>query len=69
MSDSLTDTQEVKQLLNRVAGMDQRGGNERLKRIVRQIVTDLCRTIETFERHADRVLDRGELPDTARPGQ
>ena len=49
MSDSLTDTQEVKQLLNRVAGLDQPGGNDRLKHIVQRIVTDLCRTIETFD--------------------
>lgn len=49
MADSLTNTPQVQQLLNRAAGLDQPGGNERLKRIVHRLVTDLCRTIEEFD--------------------
>ena len=49
MADSLTDKPEVKQLLERAAGLGQPGGDERLKRIVHRIATDLCRTIEEFD--------------------
>ena len=49
MSGSLVDSPEVKQLLTRVAGLDQPGGNERLKRIVERVSTDLCRVIEEFD--------------------
>ena len=49
MPDSLTNTPQVQQLLNRAAGLDQPGGNERLKRIVHRVVTDLCPTIEEFD--------------------
>src|SRR3712207_1816807 len=49
MAHSLTDTPEVEQLLTRAAGLDQPGGNERLKRIVHRVATDLCRTIEEFD--------------------
>ena len=49
MANSLTDTPEVEQLLTRAAGLDQPGGNERLKRIVHRVATDLCRTFEEFD--------------------
>ncbi len=49
MPEALTDSREVKQLLDRVAGLDQKGGNDRLKRIVHKVATDICRTIEEFD--------------------
>src|SRR3712207_5849479 len=49
MAHSLTDTPEVEQLLTRAAGLDQPGGNERLKRIVHRVATDVCRLIEEFD--------------------
>jgi catechol 1,2-dioxygenase len=49
MTETVIDTPEVQKLLNRVAGLDQPGGNERLKRIVHRVATDLCRTIEEFD--------------------
>ncbi len=49
MTEYLTDTPEVKRLLTRVAGLDQPGGNQRLKRIVERVATDLCRIIEDFD--------------------
>src|SRR3954451_10142184 len=49
MADSLINAPQVQQLLNRATGLDQPGGNERLKRIVHRVVTDLCRTIEEFD--------------------
>ena len=45
----LTDTPEVQRLLSRAAGLDQPGGNERLKRILHRVATDMCRTIEEFD--------------------
>ena len=49
MAHSLTDTKQVQELLNRVAGLDQRGGDERLKRIVHRVVEEMCRIIEEFD--------------------
>jgi catechol 1,2-dioxygenase len=49
MDKSLVDTQEVQQLLGRVAGLGQRGGNDRLKRIVQRVTADMCRIIEDFD--------------------
>jgi len=49
MAESLTNTPDVKKLLERAAGLDRPGGDERLKRIVHRIATDLCRTIEEFD--------------------
>lgn len=49
MSQRLIETSQVKQLLARAAGLDQPGGNERLKRIVERITTDLCRAVEDFD--------------------
>ena len=49
MANSLTDTAEVKELLTRAAGLDQPGGDERLKRITHRFLTDVFRTVEEFE--------------------
>jgi len=49
MTASLIDSPEVKELITRVAGLDQAGGNERLKRIVERVTTDLFRTIEDLD--------------------
>ena len=49
MTVNLTDSPPVKQLLDRIAGLDQPGGNDRLKRIVRCVTSDLCRTMEEFD--------------------
>lgn len=49
MSGSIVDSQEAKQLFARAAGLDGAGGDERLKRIVQRITTDLCRTVEEFD--------------------
>jgi catechol 1,2-dioxygenase len=49
MPESLTDTPQVQQLLRRAAGLDQSGGDERLKRIVHRIATEMCRIVEDFD--------------------
>lgn len=49
MSESLVRSPEMEQFLDRVAGLDQEGGNPRVKQIVRRIVGDLYRTIEDFD--------------------
>lgn len=49
MSGSIVDSPEAKQLFTRAAGLDGTGGNERLKRIVERVTTDLCRTVEEFD--------------------
>ena len=49
MSGPIIDSPEAKQLLTRAAGLDGTGGDDRLKRIVQRVVTDLCRTVEEFE--------------------
>jgi catechol 1,2-dioxygenase len=49
MAETVINSPEVKQLLNRVAGLDQPGGNERLKRIVHRLTTDMCNIIEAFD--------------------
>ena len=49
MPESLTDTPQVQQLLNRAAGLDQPGGDERLKRIVHRVATEMCRIVEEFD--------------------
>ena len=49
MTDSVTATPEVARLLRSAAGLGRSGGNERLKRIVERVLTDLCRTIEAFD--------------------
>jgi len=49
MSASLTNMPEVQQLLKRVAGLDQPGGDERLKRIVHRVATDMYQIVEEFD--------------------
>ena len=49
MAESLTSTPEVRKLLHRAAGLDQPGGDERLKRIVHRVATDMCRIVEEFD--------------------
>jgi catechol 1,2-dioxygenase len=53
MTDSLIDTRAVKDLLMKVSGLDQDGGNLRVKRIVHRVVDDLFRTIEEFDVQPD----------------
>ncbi|MBV8912763.1 MAG: catechol 1,2-dioxygenase [Acetobacteraceae bacterium] len=49
MVESVVNTPEVKQLIDRVAGYDQKGGDPRFKKIIERVVTDMCRTIEDFD--------------------
>jgi catechol 1,2-dioxygenase len=49
MSNYLTDCNEVGKLVRKASGLDQPGGDTRLKEIVQQILSDLFRTIEKFE--------------------
>lgn len=49
MTNTVTNSPEHQQLLSRIAGLDQRGGNERLKRIVHRVTSDICKTIEEFD--------------------
>ena len=49
MSASLTNAPEVQQLLKRVAGLDQTGGNDRLKRIIHRVATNMCQIVEEFD--------------------
>jgi catechol 1,2-dioxygenase len=53
MSDSLLNTQPVKDLLRKVSGLDNDSGDARLKRIVHRVVSDLFRTIEEFDVQPD----------------
>ena len=39
----------TKDLLNKLAGLDNSAGDERLKRIVQRVVSDAFRTIEEFD--------------------
>ena len=49
MSGPIVDSLGAKQLFTRAAGLDGTGGDDRLKRIVQRITTDLCRTVEEFD--------------------
>jgi len=49
MPDTLINTPEVQKLLTRVAGLDQFGGDERLKRIVHRVATNLFQIVEEFD--------------------
>ncbi len=49
MTTSLMQTPHVTELLARASGLDQPGGDARLKRIVGRIVADICRTVEEFD--------------------
>ena len=53
MSESLLNTQDVKNLLNKVSGLTNEGGNPRMKQIILRLVGDLFRTIEDFDIQPD----------------
>lgn len=49
MADRISGSADVAGVLDKAAGLSHAGGNERLKKIVRRITGDLCRTIEDFQ--------------------
>lgn len=49
MTLTLVQGAEIQQLLDRVGGLDVAGGDARIKRIVRKIVSDLYSTIDEFD--------------------
>jgi catechol 1,2-dioxygenase len=49
MTSNLVPTPEIQRLLDRVGGIGEAGGDDRIKRIVRRIVGDLFATIEDFD--------------------
>ncbi len=53
MSDSLMNTQEVKDLLTKVSGLNNDIGDTRNKRIIHRLMSDLFRTIEDFDIQPD----------------
>lgn len=53
VSERLTETKEVRDLLMKVSGLGGGGGNLRVKRIVERVVGDLFRTIEEFDIQPD----------------
>ena len=53
MTESLTETKQVRDLLMKVSGLGGDGGNLRVKRIVNRLVGDLFRTIEEFDIQPD----------------
>lgn len=46
---SLVQSQEIQNLLDRVAGLGQPGGDVRFKQILRRVVSDLYATIDAFD--------------------
>src|SRR5580692_3867183 len=53
MTESLLNTQEVKDLLAKVSGLTSGGGNPRLKNIIHRVVSEMFRTIEDFDIQPD----------------
>lgn len=49
MSTSILQTAEVKALLEKASGLDQSGGNERVKQIMHRLLSDLFRLIDDFD--------------------
>ncbi len=49
MSQSIAKSEEVKRLLERISGGQNRGGNPRVKQLVHRIVSDLFQTIEDYD--------------------
>lgn len=49
MTVKIFDTPEVQNFLNTIAGFDQEGGNDRAKRILHRILSDLFRTIDDYD--------------------
>ncbi len=48
MTSPLVQSQHIQALLDRVAGLDQAGGDQRIKQIVRRVVYDLYAVVEDF---------------------
>jgi catechol 1,2-dioxygenase len=48
MTSELLKTPEISELLDRVSGLDQQGGDPRIKRILRRVVADLYAVIDEF---------------------
>ena len=48
MMNRVSESADVTGVLDKAAGLDQPGGDERIKRIIRRVSGDLCRTIEEF---------------------
>ena len=53
MTESLLETEDVRDLLNKVSGLTNAGGNDRVKRIVHRVVGDLFRVIEDLDVQPD----------------
>lgn len=49
MTSELVTSREIQDFLDRVAGLDQVAGDDRMKRIVRRVVGDLFATIDEFD--------------------
>ena len=49
MAESLMNTQEVRRLLDKVAGFGLPAGDERLRKIVHRVASDICRIVEEFD--------------------
>jgi len=49
MSTEITNSEEIQQFLDKIAGLDSSEGNPRIKQITRRIVADLFATIEDLE--------------------
>ena len=49
MAESLVNTPQVQQLLDKAAGLDNQAGDERVKRIVRRVSEEICRIVEDFD--------------------
>ncbi|MDQ2733963.1 MAG: catechol 1,2-dioxygenase [Pseudomonadota bacterium] len=49
MSEALLKTSPTKDLLTRISGLDNDGGNKRLKQIVRRVVSDIFQVIDEFD--------------------
>ena len=42
----ITQTKEIQDLLDKVAGLDQKAGNPRIKAIIRRLVEDVCKAVD-----------------------
>ena len=49
MTVNIAQTPEVQEFLKKVSGFDQSGGNERFKKIMHRLLSDLYRTIDDFD--------------------
>jgi catechol 1,2-dioxygenase len=53
MTSALVQSPEIQAYLDRIAGIDEAGGDERIKAIVRRLVSDLFSTIDEFDISAE----------------